>query len=78
MRNFRYMSIKELRLHETGILNLYRDDAPKRKIHNKKEEERDEICDVKLTKDEYESIFEGVPSFYEKKAFMENLRKKWR
>lgn len=49
--NLRYMSIKELRLHETGILNLYRDEGPKGANHNK-EEEATELFDVRLTKDE--------------------------
>jgi hypothetical protein len=33
---------------------------------------------VKLSKLEYESIFENPPTFQEKKAFVEVFRKKWR
>lgn len=39
-------------MHETGILNLYRDEGPKGAKHNKEEEEDEELFDVKLTKDE--------------------------
>ncbi len=76
-KSFRHMSIKELRLHETGILNLYKDGGALAHTHNK-EVESEDMFDVRLTKEEYESIFEGPPTFHEKRAFMENFRKKWR
>ena len=76
MRNFQFMSIKELKKHEKGILNLFEEGMRKRKSHNKTDEHA--LFDIKLTSEEYESIFDGPPSFYEKKAFIETFRRKWR
>ena len=36
------------------------------------------IFEAKLTQHEYESIFDKIPSFPEKKAFVEIFRKKWK
>lgn len=47
LRNFQFMSIKELKKHEKGILNLYEDEKKKQKIHNKIDENT--LFDIKLT-----------------------------
>ena len=63
------MPIEELVAHEKGILNLL-----------DKEEEVQRLTKIAQTisQDEYESIFHDNPTFYEKKAFVEMFRRKWR
>lgn len=57
--------------HEKGILNLLEKEDFQRSIAGK-------IAQT-ITQDEYESIFNDNPtSFYEKKAFVEMFRRKWR
>ncbi len=53
--------------HEKGILNLL----------EKKEDEQRQLAQT-ISQDEYESIFHDNPTFYEKKAFVEMFRRKWR
>jgi hypothetical protein len=55
--------------HEKGILNLL-----------DKEEEVQRLTKIAQTisQDEYESIFHDNPTFYEKKAFVDMFRRKWR
>ena len=48
------MSIKELKKHEKGILNLYEDEKKKQKIHNKIDENT--LFDIKLTNEEVREI----------------------
>lgn len=50
LRNFQFMSIKELKKHEKGILNLYEDEKKKSKTHNKTDENH--LFDIKLTNEE--------------------------
>lgn len=54
LRNFQFMSIKELKKHEKGILNLYEDEKKKQKIHNKIDENT--LFDIKLTNEEVREI----------------------
>lgn len=61
------MPIGELLAHEKGILNLIALD-----------DEVDNIAPVSITQNDYESIFQDNPTFYEKKAFVDMFRKKWR
>lgn len=50
LRNFQFMSIKELKKHEKGILNLYEDEKKKYHFHNKIDENA--LFDIKLTNEE--------------------------
>lgn len=75
------MSIAELKQHERGILNLYESNlkaVQQQAFHNKPENGTGNIFDIRLTQVEYESIFDNLPSFSEKKAFIEVFRRKWR
>lgn len=60
--NFRAMPITELLAHEKGILNLLEAESVEQ-----------------VTQDDYNSIFnDTTTSFYEKKAFVDLFRRKWR
>jgi uncharacterized Zn finger protein len=57
------------------MLNVfYEKDRPSK--HNKPA--KDALFGVDLTADEYASIFKAPVSFYEKKAHVDSLRKKWK
>ena len=71
------MDIMELKQHEKGILNLYDQSVPLKYNHNK-DETGQNIFDIKLTANEYESIFDCPPTFDEKKAFIEVFKKRWK
>eukprot|EP00347_Sterkiella_histriomuscorum_P022517 403338193 len=80
-KNFTQMSIYELKQHEKGILNLYdtvNQSVPQKILHNKPSQGQSNVFDVRLSQNEYDSIFDSVPSFKEKKAFIEVFRKKWK
>ena len=70
------MNIQELQRHEKGILNVFNFDPSSAPVHTKGEDAN--IFQVRLSSQEYDSIFENPPSFYEKKAFVDLFRKKWR
>lgn len=73
------MKIQELVKHENGILNLYEASKPRQPItHIKGGSEKSSIFDIRLSPAEYDSIFDKPPTFYEKKAFVEVFRKKWK
>ena len=72
------MNIGELKQHEKGILNLYELPKEKKAQQHNKTDNGSNIFDIKLTSYEYESIFDNPPTFFEKKAFVDVFRKKWR
>ena len=67
--DFKAMPIEELMAHEKGILNLLDQEEEVKKLTK--------IAQT-ISQDEYESIFHDNPTFYEKKAFVEMFRRKWR
>ena len=69
------MPIEELIAHEKGILNLLRKQQTERELPpNAIKIPQPQT----ISQDEYESIFHDNPTFYEKKAFVEMFRRKWR
>ena len=64
------MDIGQVRQHENGILNIF--DNRTQVSHNKLP--RDTIS---FEAQDYALIFDHEPSFYEKKAFTQVLRRKW-
>lgn len=68
------MPIEELMAHEKGILNLFEHtlkDSPKLTSA--------ELLAHNISQEEYESIFhDHHASFYEKRAFVDMFRRKWR
>jgi hypothetical protein len=67
------MPIQELLIHEKGILNLidkHLIDLP---------QSTPDLQSLGISQEEYDSIFhDGNPTFYEKRAFVEMFRRKWR
>ena len=79
--NFDYMNIDELQQHGNGILNLFEGDKAMAQYdsHNKIDAKSGKSKSyVRLSQQEYDTIFERDPSFNEKKAFVDVFRRKWR
>lgn len=80
------MNIDELKQHEHGILNLFEGDKVISRYisHNQPPVDRQKGLlhkakkYVRLSQNEYETIFEKDPSFNEKRAFVEVFRRKWK
>lgn len=75
--DFKHMPISELMVHEKGILNLLDvcDKSPTALGSNSKETP---YFALGISQEEYDSIFHDNPTFYEKRAFVEMFRRKWR
>lgn len=71
------MKINELKQHECGILDLFEEDKQLTKYISHNQNEKYASSYVRLTQNEYDTIFESKPSFNEKKAFVSMFRKKW-
>ena len=73
------MSIHELLKHEKGMLNLYEQQLLKhRHTFSNMNKGKESVFGVKLSSYEYDSIFDSPPTFYEKRAFVDLFRKKWK
>jgi hypothetical protein len=71
------MPISELMVHEKGILNLLDvcDQTPSAMPDPK---DNSHLYALGISQEEYDSIFHDNPTFYEKRAFVEMFRRKWR
>ena len=84
------MSLNELKMHEKGILQIAEDDITAiRRVTKNNKLSTSQIgslsqnnlglgADTKLTKDEYNQIFDRDPTFNERKAFVNVFRKQWK
>ena len=81
-RKFTFMNINELKQHENGILNLFegKKDLARYVSHNKVNPKTGQPNRqyVRLSQKEYQTIFEKNPSFREKKAVVDQFRRKWK
>ena len=81
-RKFNFMDINELKQHESGILNLFegKKELSKYVSHNKVDPKtgKPNRQYVRLTQREYQTIFDRDPTFNEKKAVVDQFRRKWK